>query len=186
MVKAEQVLLYVVPLILGIGVVYWLTTRPSAQAVIVAPPTPVVKKGIEDILIERAMRETGLTREQLTIRGLRPQDLGVNTFDFNIISGTTNIINTSVANNRFIAFTGVSYWGKCADEIQITIGGATTEIWPNLKWIAQTENKMWTDESPSIAGQNMPVRIDVKGTCNAVETIGLQGIVVERRGMVLA
>ncbi len=93
--KMKKALMYGIPIVIGGAVIYYLMTRPPAIPPAVAPapaqvgitePGPVavpgvVKTGIQGELMAMAMSQLGLPPSEIVIRGLRPQDIGLTSFN---------------------------------------------------------------------------------------------------------
>jgi len=186
MVKMEKVIMYGIPIVIGGAIVYYLATKPAAPAAAAgAAPQEVMKPGIEGELMSMAMRQLGLPQSEIVIRGLRPQDLGINTFNVAAAgAGWTTLANATVADNTFIAFTGCSYSGTNFAQLRITSGASVREYWP-ISFIAGLESKLWHDDSPSIAQQNQPVMIEAYAKAAGTEEINIMGVVAEKRGITL-
>lgn len=141
-----------------------------------------------DRLMSIAKRELNLSEGELTVRGLIPLDLGLNTFDFALNPGWNTVVSTSCANGRFIMFTGLSYYSAnpVATEVKLNLGSSASEVY-GIQQVAYLENHTFTDTSPSIARQNYPIQIQVYASAaSASEPIIFSGVVVERRGMTIS
>ena len=181
---------------LGIGGLIFLLKKPTvgvsrAPAVAGVPGVPVAPTQMPTTCQERAIQlaeqQLGLSRDQLTIRSLLPQDLGLNTWSFNLAAaGWNTVINTSVADNRFLCITGVSYAGTACEQIRVRVGASTVAHF-SIEQVPGITTTHHIDISPILAQQNLPVVIEgfasaIAGTDNVI----LEGITVERAGMVLA
>lgn len=170
----------------AIGLVYFLTKKPVTPAITVAPSAPVpIKIGIEEQMIEMASRQLGVSRDGLTVRGISPTDLGLTSFDFPLVLGANTIVNTSVADSRFIAITDITYTGTVASSMAVQAGGRMVEQYP-IRFISALQSKTWHDTTPTVIQQNWPITITVQATGPATELIALGGIVIEKKGMTLA
>lgn len=189
--KAEDKKLLLIAGLIGAGAlgvaIYFLTRQPAAPVVGAIPAVAAapIKVGFEDRMIEMASKQLGLPREELTVRGLSPTDLGLTSFNFPLVLGANTIVNHTVADNRFISVSGLTYVGAVASSMTIQAGGAMVEQYP-IRWIAALEGATWHDTSPSIIQQNQTVIITVNATGPATELIAILGLVVEKKGMVLA
>lgn len=196
--------MWAVPIGLGVGALYLLSKSqaPPTTAKTVPGATQAVSNYIPTFsgemssgatgapltLLSIASQQLGIPPSELTVRGLRPEDLGLTT-SWNFTSGAVNTwenwINTTVADNRFIAFQGVSYAGTNFSQIRIQAGARYVEYW-NLNFISGLVSKLWFDDSISIAEQNQPVVIDViSKAALATESIDIIGTVVEKRGLTI-
>ena len=199
MEKETKIAIGIVAGVGAIGLIYYLVKRNQPPAArIVAEPLPQLPvqpvlsapMTTTDKLIQMASKQLGLPKEELTVRSLIPSDFGLTTWNFNLSSGNNNIISASVADNRFIALTGLSYpsvaSGNAVTELTVNAGARKVEIWP-IQHIPDLENPVWEDTSPTIVQQNESVSITAYATKSATaEPIILQGVVVERRGMTVA
>jgi hypothetical protein len=202
--KMDKYLPYVLIGGLGIGVIYLVATRqqPAAAAVAAVPgaaaateqyPVPSFSgepsagaANVTNTLLSMASQQLGLPPSELSVRGLRPQDLGLTTFNITAGgAGWTNVCTATVADNTFIAFTGCSYGGTNFGQLRIQAGARYAEYWP-LTFIAGLVSQLWYDDSPSIAQQNQPVIIDAYAKAAATESINIMGTVVEKRGLTIA
>ena len=178
---------------LGIGGLILLLRKPAptvarAGVPTVAPPMPVRETGVRGELISTAMQQLGLPQEELTIRSLLPLDVGLNTWTFNLpaIGGWNTVANTSVGDNRFIAITGVSYAGTVAEQIRVTAASSIVAYFSiqHVPGITETHH---IDIRPIIVEQNEPIRIEIYSSAAAgTDEVSLEGITVEKRGMLLA
>ena len=172
----------------ALGVLVFFLMRKPAAPVIAAPAAAQaapIKVGIEDQMIDMASRQLGVPREGLTVRGLSPTDLGLTSYNFPLVLGANTIVNHSIADSRFIAITGITYTGTVASSMTVQAGGSMIEAYP-IRFISALQNQTWHDTSPTIIQQNWTVQIVVQATGAATELIALDGIVIEKRGMVLA
>ncbi len=177
--------------------VYFLTRKtPETQTV------PIAEKLIEDTIVtkkeptvqerlkEMAMKQLNLSESELVVRSLRPEDVGLSAsaFSFPItkVNAWNNIISTNVADNRFIAIVGLTYTGNVITQVRVVAAGATKEIW-NVQAIPAMETPRFVDLTPTAIQQNQRLDIDVYATgTSAGESLVIEGIVVERKGLVVA
>ncbi|GAF87967.1 unnamed protein product, partial [marine sediment metagenome] len=135
-----------------------------------------------------AMKELNLGEEELTIRSLRPEDLGVTgAWSFNIGSANAwnNIISNYLGDNRFLMLTGVTYTGSAITQVRMVLGGSTKEIW-TIQAIPAMETPRYVDLTPTIIKQNQMISIDVYATTTGTESLVFDGVVIEKKGLVLA
>jgi len=180
----------------AIGVAYFIFKKPTevarAPAVAGVPGVPVAPVAppttIQGQLISTATQQLGLPESELTVRSLLPQDVGLNTWTFNLtgVGGWNTVANTNVGDNRFIAITGVSYAGTVAEQIRVTAASSVVAYFSiqHVPGITETHH---IDIRPIIVEQNEPVRIEIYSSAAAgADEVVLEGITVEKRGMVLA
>ena len=154
------------------------------SAPISAPSAPTTCQGRA---IALAMQQTGLPESELTVRSLIPQDLGLNTWSFNLAgAGWNTVVSTSVADNRFLCITGVSYSGTAAEQIRVRVGASTVAQF-SIEQIPGITTTHYADISPILAQQNLPVQIEVFASAvSATDNVILEGVTVEKRGILLA
>lgn len=184
---------------LGLGALY-LMTRPAAAGVPAAAPAQVTVTGPSDFiglgtpggttqaLIARAQQELGLPLSGLSVRGLRPEDLGLTT-SWSHTSTGANVwdtwINTTIADATFVAIEGVSYAGSNFEQARITAAASVSGFW-NLSWISGLSNQVYYEASPIFIDQNQPLVVSIIASGVATEEVALLGTVVEKSGLVIA
>ncbi len=182
---------------LGIAGLYFLLKKPAVVGVVpvVAPAlgVPAVAEPIPTTCREKAIflakQQLGLPESELTVRSLIPQDLGLTTWSLNLANANawnTGVINTNVADNRFLCITGVSYAGTSAEQVRVSVGASTVANF-NIERVAGITTTHHIDIAPILAQQNLPVRVDVYASAvSATDNVILVGHTIEKRGMVLA
>ena len=182
---------------LGLTGLFFLLKKPApavglpAVGVPVAPgvPAEAVPTTCREKAIYLAKQQLGLPESELTVRSLIPQDLGLTTWSLNLAvanAWNAGVINTSVADNRFLCITGVSYSGTACEQIRVRVGASTVAQF-SIEMVPGITTTHHIDIAPILAQQNLPVSIDayasaISGTDNVI----LEGITVEKRGMVVA
>ncbi len=186
----------------GIGALIYFLTRKKEGTVRAAPvapvpvsapaPVPIAKPSpitAEGELKQIAMKELNLGEKELTIRGLRPEDLGLSggawSFSIGSANAWNNIISSSLGDNRYLMITGVTYTGSAITQLRIVAGGSVREIW-NVQAIPAMETPRYVDLTPTIIKQNQSVSIDVYSTAAGTESLIFNGIVIEKKGLILA
>lgn len=195
---AKDNILWIILGALGIGGLILLLKKPAPVVAVpvgvpgvpvtgVVPPT--VPTTCRERAIQLATQQLGLPESELTIRGLLPQDLGLTTWSLNLASANawnSGVINTSVADNRFLCITGVSYAGTSAEQVRVSVGASTVANF-NIERVAGITTTHHIDIAPILAQQNLPVRVDVYASVvSATDNLILEGYTIEKRGMVLA
>lgn len=152
------------------------------------------KNRLEEVLVAKASRELSLSRAELTVRELRPEDLGLTReWTFNIAStgATANaIINAvTIADNRFIGVYGVRY-GQTAtqqvNQLEVSRAGRTVRYY-QIQGTAYTEDATSYFDDPFTVDQNTVLTMNAYATAtNATEKLILLGLVVEKKGLVVA
>jgi len=156
---------------------------PSTSQISAPIPTTCQER-----VIALAMQQLGLSESELTVRSLIPQDLGLNTWSLNLASANAwnTVINTSVADNRFLCITGVSYAGSAAEQVRVRVGASTVASF-SIEHVPGITTTHHINISPILAQQNLPIQVDVYASAiSATDNVILEGITVEKRGMVLA
>ena len=181
-------------------IIYFLTRRtgvrlPAVPAPVPAAPAPApsipakpIPTTTEGKLKQIAMKELNLGEEELTVRSLRPEDLGVTgawSFSIGTVNAWNNILSASLGDNRYLALTGLTYTGSAITQIRIVAGGSQKEIW-NIQAIPAMETPRLIDLTPTVIKQNQSISIDVYATATGTESIIFDGIVVEKKGLILA
>jgi len=148
---------------------------------------PTVPTTCRERAIQLAVQQLGLPESELTVRGLIPQDLGLTTWSFNLAAvGWNTVINTNVADNRFLCITGVSYSGSACEQIRVRVGASTVAHF-SIEQVPGITTTHHVDISPILAQQNLPVVIEAYASAiAATDNVILEGTTVEKRGMVLA
>lgn len=142
-------------------------------------------------IIAMAQKELGLPLEELTIRTLRPEDLGLSTpeWTFNLSSTgeNANQVDTIITDTRFVLIYGVKISQSAAQvstSVKITREGKEAREW-NVQGVNLTEDSQVFYNDPVIIRQNTGIQVDIfTNTTNAAEKIGFIGIVVEKKGLV--
>ena len=151
-------------------------------------PTAPLPAGCESEMILLAERQLGLPRSELRIRSLRAADLGLNTFNVNLaaVGWNTGVINTNVADNRFICLRGITYSGTAAETVRISVGASVVAEFSVERATAITTTHH-IDIPEIIAEQNTPIRVDVfASVISATDNIIFEGIVCEKAGLLIA
>lgn len=194
MAKQNQTMWILGTVVVG-GVLYFLSKKPEGVSIMRAPTigvpgvpsvAPVREVGVRGQLISMAMRQTGLPEEGLTIRSLLPCDIGLTTWSMNLAGvGWNTTVNTTVASDRFIAITGVSYAGTAAESVRVTGGGSRLAEF-SIERVPGITTTHHIDISPVIVEQNQNITIDVYASAiSATDNVILEGITVEPRGRLL-
>ncbi len=184
---------------LGIAGLFFLLRKPvvaAAPAVVpvgvpVAPTSarPAYPVGCEGEMIQMAEQQLGLPRSELTVRSLRPNDLGLGSiWSVNLATaGAWNtVINTNVGDNRFICLKSISYSGTAAEAIRVTAGGSVV-LETNIQRIPGITTTHTASIREVLVEQNMPIRVEVYASAiSATDQLIISGSVVEKRGLLLA
>lgn len=138
-------------------------------------------------LLERASKQLNIPKSELVVRSLTPEDLGMGTkaFGFDVGVGANTIVNSTIADNRFIAIAGVAYAGTAIDQVDINAGGSARAVF-NLMPVFVKQTPIAYTPEPVIIEQNQGLTITAHA--NAVstnESLGFLGVVVEKRGLVI-
>jgi len=181
---------------LGIAGLFFLLKKPAPAVAMpvgvpVAPgvPAEAVPTTCQGKAIALAKQQLGLPESELTVRSLIPQDLGLTTWSLNLAvanAWNSGVINTSVADNRFLCITGVSYSGTAAEQVRVRVGASTVAQF-SIEHVPGITTTHHIDISPILAQQNLPVVVDVYSSAiSGTDNVILEGTTVEKRGMVVA
>ena len=194
----KQTMLILGAVLVG-GVLYFLLRKPTPTVgVPVGVPTIGVPRaptsaypalsGCQGQMIAMAEQQLGLSRDQLTVRSLRPDDLGLgSTWSMNLanINAWNTTVNTTVADNTFICLNSVSYSGTAAESVRVIAGSSVVAEFSieHIPGITTTHTASIPD---IIIEQNLPIRIEVYASAvSATDNVILSGTIVEKRGLVV-
>ena len=149
-------------------------------------------------LRKRAQTELKLRPEQVVVRDLRPEDIGLTrgvfTSTLTTVASWNKIINTyKVADNSFVGISGISYeritGTQAASHLRVTRATSKARYW-NIQGINITENAQRFFDDPIIVEQNQVLTIEafvpnVKANTTKAEDLILLGAVAERKGMLI-
>jgi len=171
----------------GAFAVYFLLKPKPKQPAVTEQQAQLAEMTTEQQLVQMAMKQLNLPRDDIVVRGLLPQDLGLTSWNFNLTGapGWTAIVNTPVADNRFIALTSATVTNTNVGDIEITAGASVREIWNMMAAGATTLAPTFVDSTPSIVQQNQTISIRAYTLAAAAQPIIFGGIVVERRGLTI-
>ena len=190
-------------LILGIvGAIALFLLMKKKEVVAVAPvgvpfgvpsvagmPAVSVPTTCRERAIQLAVQQLGLPESELTIRSLIPQDLGLTTWSLNLANANAwnaGVISTSVADNRFLCITGISYAGTAAESVRVQVGASTVAQF-SIEQVPGITTTHHIDIAPILAQQNLSVVVDVYASAvSATDNVILEGTTIEKRGMLLA
>lgn len=140
-------------------------------------------------LKRRATRE--LADQDIIIRPLRPEDLGLGTpeWTFNITTTTWNtMINTTVADVTWIGIYGVLYAmsdTQAVTQLKVTSMNEVQRFW-QIQGCNYTENSTFFFDDPVIIDQNTNILLEGYGVANgSAEKICFLGVVVEKMGLLI-
>ncbi|RLF35617.1 MAG: hypothetical protein DRM99_04315 [Thermoplasmata archaeon] len=147
------------------------------------------------IVKQKAMKELNLSEDQIVIRPLRPEDLGLTNPAWRFSVTSTSAWNTlidskTIADNRFVGIYGI-----CSPEstqlitqLKITRAGSDARIW-NIEIASAQEDKTIYVDDPFTVDQNTTLTIQgynaTTGTNSSYQLIFL-GVVAEKKGMVIS
>ncbi len=144
-------------------------------------------------ILRRCQEQLGLPREEIILRDLRSDDLGVTgkwKFAVTGTSGWNNLVNTyTVVDNRFICISGIftEESTPAVHSVRITRAGSVARWWNVQRVGLQDDNEMHVDD-PIIVDQNQTITIEGYNALTATTTeeeIGFMGCVAEKRGLVI-
>ena len=173
------------------GIAAFFILRKPADPTVTAVGVPTVAAypaGCEGEMIQMAEQQLGLSRDQLTVRSLRPNDLGLGSiWSVNLanINSWNTVINTSIGSDRFVCLKSVSYSGTAAESIRITAGGSVV-LETNIERIPGITTTHTASIREVIVEQNQNIRIEVYASAvSATDNLIISGSVVERKGILL-
>ena len=201
--KMNTQTLLLVTAIVGLGLIFLLrkngngvgVSAPTmgvpagAPAGVVAPALAPLPAGCTGQMIMLAEQQLGLSRDQLTVRSLRPNDVGLgNTWSMNLATANAwnTTVNSAVNDNTFICLNSVSYSGTAAESIRVTAGASVVAEF-NIQRVPGISTTQTIRIPDIIIEQNEPIRIEVYASAiSATDAVILSGTVVEKAGLVLA
>lgn len=142
------------------------------------------------MLVNRAMKELGLSRQDLVVRLLTPEDLGLTTTDrWSFSKSSTGIGELlsakTISDNRFISINGVSLPSSSpVNQINITRRGRLARRW-NIQYAQQQDDRSEFFADPITVDQNQTISItaDTGSSTLSSDVIILHGLVVEKDGL---
>ena len=179
--KRRNLWLWVLYGVGAIAVYNWFLA-PKAQMKVLMPGTAPPQ--IEGELRAMASKQLNIPAKDIVVRSLSPSDLGLSSFTFAVSSGANGIVNTSVADNRFIALTGVAYGGSKVTQLDISAGGSARALW-GLEAVGLMRSPVAYDTEPIIIEQNQSLNITAFASGDESASIALLGVVAERPGLVI-
>jgi len=144
-------------------------------------------------VLRRASSQLGLPREELILRDLRSDDLGVTgKWGFTVTSteGWNTLISTvTVADNRFICLSGMftDESTPLIHSVRITRAGSVARWW-NTQRVGNQDDSELHFNDPIIFDQNTTVTIEGYNgitTTSVNEECGWIGCIAEKRGLVI-
>ncbi len=159
---------------------------PVGVPAVAAAPLP---PGCTGQMIMMAEQQLGLDRSQLTVRSLRPDDLGLgSTWSMNLanINAWNTTVNASVPSGRFICLNSVSYSGTAAESIRVNAGASTVAEF-NIERVPGISTTQTISIPDIIVEQNQNITVQVYASAvSATDNLIISGVVVEQAGMLLA
>ena len=144
-------------------------------------------------LYEKAEKELGLPKENLSFRPLRPEDVRFDDARWyanltSTLTWTSVIANKEIADARFVGISGVfnaEAWGRI-QQIRIKRMGSDIRYW-DVSHIPNYQDKIGYADDPVTIDQNTTVTIDIQGVTTSTSTNwGLIGGVVEKKGLLVS
>jgi len=143
-------------------------------------------------LYERASRELGLTPDDLVLRPLRPEDLGLSNPAWSLNCTSANawndVISTTVADARFIGISGVYHNEGAGEATQVKISREASDVryW-DITPIRAWENKIGYADDVVTLDQNTSVTISIYcTTASTLTDFAFIGAVVEKKGLLIS
>jgi len=127
-----------------------------------------IEASVEEMLLDIASRELGVSRDNLVVRDADPaEDFGLSTSEWEASLTTANAyndwINTTISDNRFVAIYGINRGTDNFTLVKFVSGAKTLDIW-NTESAYGLENPIKVVRSPIILRQNTPITISVYAT----------------------
>ncbi len=147
-------------------------------------------KQLDNALIEAASNQLKVGRADLTVRDLRPQDVGLSTSEwtFAVTAATsTNVVGTSIASGRWLGVYGVRYAGATQSiaELKVTKEGKDVRYW-TIQGAGLTQNQTVYFSDPITVKELATLNIAAYPvTTNTAEKMVLLGRVVEKKGLLV-
>lgn len=140
------------------------------------------------VIRQRAMKELNLSPDQVIVRPMRPDDLGL-TAEWTWATGTSAVWATyinaaTVADNRFMAIYGICDATGYASQLKINRGGSDARIW-NIQAINNFTDNIGFVDDPVTLDQNTQVTVQGYATTDGTTKLILVGVVAERRGIII-
>lgn len=144
-------------------------------------------------LLRRAQEQLGLPREEIILRDLRSDDLGVTgkwKFSCTSTYGWNTLIATyEISDNRFICISGLftEMTAPVIHSIRITRAGSVARWWNVQRVGLQDDNEVFIDD-PIITDSGQTITIEGYNgltSTNTAEEFGFIGCVAEKRGLVI-
>jgi len=141
--------------------------------------------------IATAMKEGNLARDDLTVRMLRPEDLGLSnpefTFSITAAQWNTSQISTTVSNNRWIGINGIileeTATPSAGTQLKFKLAGRDARYW-QIQGINTTQNSTLFFQDPLTVDANTNITMDIYGkTTDTDYRLVLLGVVVEKKGI---
>jgi len=152
-------------------------------------------------LLSKAEKELGLTRDQLVVRDLRPEDIGASSADFYVGTKATSwlalVDSQTIGDNRFVGINGIvlkdtggtDAFGIANEppisQLKVTRKGSVARYW-NVKPVWAFEDKVGYCDDPITVDQN--TTITVEAWARSASSLGgftLIGAVVEKKGLLI-
>ena len=143
--------------------------------------------------LRRRALEGGIPPEELTIRSLRPEDLGFTgsewTFDLTSADAfNTNAINVTLSNMRWVGVYGIMVGesgAQVSDQLRFTVNGRRTAYWQIQNANYLQDNSMYF-EDVVIGNENNSFTVDIYATAaDSDHQLSFLGLVAERKGMLV-
>ena len=144
-------------------------------------------------VLRRAQDQLGLPREEIILRDLRSDDLGVTgkwKFAVTLSASWNSLVSTyTMVDNRFICISGIftEESTPAIHSIRITRAGSVARWWNVQRVGLQDDNEMHIDD-PIIVDQNQTITIEGYNALTATtseEEIGIIDCVDEKRGLII-
>jgi len=139
----------------------------------------------------KAMQELRVSEDEITVRMLRPEDLGLANpeWTFNLAAAdawNTSMVTTTIGDNRFVGINGILVEESGAQaglQLKVVRMGQTKRYW-HIQGANTLESPTIFFDDPIIIDQNTPLVIDIYATAvDADFRLCFLGAVAEKKGI---
>jgi hypothetical protein len=141
-------------------------------------------------LKSRAVSQLKLPEEEVIMRALRPEDVGLSdpVFTFSVSSGWNTIIDTDIADSRFVGIHGIligESGTSVVTQIKVTRMGQTKRYW-HVQDVNFLESPVIYFDDPIIVDQNTKLTIEAYATGSDTDLrLTFLGAVAEKKGLLV-
>lgn len=142
-------------------------------------------------LKQKAMKEGRLSPNDIVVRPLRPEDVGLSNpeWTFNLASANawaTNMLNTTISNNRWIGINGFlveESGAQAGTQVKLKVMGIDRRYW-TIQGVNMLQDSTIFFLDPLTVDENTNITMDIYGTdIDADFRLVVLGVVVEKKGI---